>query len=86
MNIIASTSKQPYTEFVANSLNKIEPYIVKGIAIVILTDSENMTGYWNMELVDKIQAKTEIEFDCIDGFILANKDRYTNDASETGSE
>ncbi len=76
MNIIASTSKKPYTEFIADALNKAEPYNVKGIAVVILTDTENLTGYWNMDLSDKIRAKSELEYDTMDDFIMANIDRY----------
>ena len=77
MNIIASTSKQPYVEFVADMLNRFEKYNINGIAIVALTDKDNLTAYWNMDLYDKTTAKTELEFDCIDAFIKINADRYS---------
>lgn len=83
MNIIASTSKQPYTQFVAEMLNTLEQYNVKGIAVVVLADNENLSGYWNMSLYDKSRAKNEIEFDCIDEFIKTNIDRYINHYNES---
>ena len=83
MNIIASTSKQPYTQFVAEMLNTLEQYNVKGIAVVVLADNENLSGYWNMNLYDKSRAKNEIEFDCIDEFIKTNIDRYIDHYNES---
>lgn len=76
MNMITSTSKQPYNDFILDLLNKLEQVHVNGIAVVILTDNENMTGYWNMDTNDLAVAKTELEFDTIDRFIMVNSDRY----------
>lgn len=76
MNMITSTSKQPYNDFILDLLNKLEQVHVNGIAVVILTDNENMTGYWNMDTNDLAIAKTELEFDTIDRFIMVNSDRY----------
>lgn len=76
MNMITSTSKQPYHDFILDMLNKLEQVHVNGIAVVILTDNENMTGYWNMDTNDLAIAKTELEFDTIDRFIMVNSDRY----------
>lgn len=76
MNMITSTSKQPYNDFILDMLNKLEQVHVNGIAVVILTDNENMTGYWNMDTNDLAIAKTELEFDTIDRFIMVNSDRY----------
>ncbi len=76
MNMITSTSKQPYNDFILDMLNKLEQVHVNGIAVVILTDNENMTGYWNMDTNDLAVAKTELEFDTIDRFIMVNSDRY----------
>ena len=76
MNMITSTSKQPYNDFILDMLNKLEQVHVNGIAVVILTDNENMTGYWNMDTNDLAVAKTELEFDTIGRFIMVNSDRY----------
>lgn len=76
MNIITSTSDKPYREFFVEVLNTFEKYNITGIAIVGLTDGENLTGYWRMSLRDKETAKTEIGYDCIDEFIKNNADRY----------
>lgn len=76
MNMITSTSKQPYNDFILDLLNKLEQVHVNGIAVVVLTDNENMTGYWNMDTNDLAIAKTELEFDTIDRFIMVNSDRY----------
>ena len=76
MNIITSTKNSPYNEFILDLLNKLEQVHVNGIAVVILTDNENMTGYWNMNTNDLAIAKTELELDVIDRFIMVNSDRY----------
>lgn len=76
MNIITSTTNSPYNEFILDLLNKLEQVHVNGIAVVILTYNENMTGYWNMDTNDLAVAKTELEFDTIDRFIMVNSDRY----------
>ena len=82
MNIIASTSDKPYRKFFAEALNTFEKYNITGIAIIGLTDSENLTGYWRMSLLDKETAKTEIGYDCIDEFIKNNADRYFEEVEE----
>lgn len=82
MNIITSTKNSPYNDFILDMLNKLEQVHVNGIAVVILTDNENMTGYWNMNTNDLAIAKTELEFDTIDRFIMVNSDRYFNAEDE----
>lgn len=77
MNIITSTKNSPYNEFFADGLDKFEEYDIKGIAIVALTDKETLTGYWNMSLADISRAKSELELDIIDRFIINNADRYS---------
>lgn len=87
MNIITSTSAQPYNEWVVEALNRFEKYHVKGIAIVALTDENyTLTGYWNMTLHDKICAKEEINFDTIDEFVKNNAERYGFAAEDEGEE
>lgn len=82
MNIITSTKNSPYNDFILDMLNKLEQVHVNGIAVVILTDNENMTGYWNMNMNDLAMAKTELECDMIDRFIMVNSDRYFNAEDE----
>lgn len=74
--IVSDKQNQPYTEFMANTLEAMEGQDVTGIAVVILCKGDTMTGYWNMSLRDKAQAETEIRYDVIDQFILANQERY----------
>ena len=76
MNIIVSDKNQDYHAFFAEALNACEGREVKGIALVILTDDENLTGYWNMNIYDKTRAETEIRFDAFDDFFNVNKERY----------
>lgn len=52
----------------AKALSTFEDYNIKGIAIVALADNENLTGYWHMDLGNKITAETEIRFDVLDEF------------------
>ncbi len=82
MNVIVSTSEQPYTQFMAEAMNTFEDYNIKGIAIVALTDGDTLTGYWNMNLDDRAKVKAEVEFDCIDEFMKRNIDRYIDYESE----
>ena len=84
MNIIISNEKQDYTEFIAKALNEFEHHEVKGIAIVALCEDENLTGYWNMNLYNKLTAENEIRFDTFDEFLRVNQDRYFGD--EEGAE
>lgn len=76
MNAIISSSNEPYTKFMTDTLNRLEGYNVTGLAVVVLTEGDVLTGYWNMSLNDKQTAKTHIEYDCIDEFIKNNADRY----------
>lgn len=76
MNILISTNQPDYNSFVLDVLNLFEKYNIKGIAIVAITDTENLTGYWKMSLYDKIIAENEIKFDVMDEFIKNNADRY----------
>lgn len=76
MIFIMSDKQQDYQAFMAETLQTLADYNIRGVAIVALTDDETLTGYWNMSLRDKSQAETEIRCDVIDGLIMANKDRY----------
>lgn len=69
-----------YQQFIAETVEALANYEVEGIAIVALTkDSQALTGYWNMNLRDKLQAEAEIRFDSIDAFLQANAGRYCGD-------
>ena len=82
MNIIISDNKKEYSMFLAEVMNVFEDYEIKGIAIVAITPEENLTGYWNMSLKDKLTAENEIRFDNIDEFIKNNIDRYIDGSEE----
>lgn len=80
---IFSDKKQDYMDFIADSLSNMEKFNVTGIAIVVLTDNgQSLTGYWNMDLKSKAEAKNNIEYDVIDGIVMANKDRYFENDDE----
>ena len=74
--IIVSDKDKEYHEFVLGMLEMFEKYNIHSVAVVALTDTDNISGYWNMDLYDRLKAKNEIELDCIDRFIMNNKDRY----------
>lgn len=76
MNIIISTNQPDYYSFVLDDLNLFEKYNVKSMVVMAITDTENLTGYWNMSLYDKIIAENEIKFDVMDEFIKNNAGRY----------
>lgn len=76
LNLIISDNQKDYSQFLLEPMNVLEEYEVKGIAVVALTPNENLTGYWNMDLKDKLTAENEIRFDNIDEFIRVNFDRY----------
>ena len=76
--LIITSEQKEYIEFLAKSIDNILKYNVKGIAMVVLTDTDNLTGYWNMELKDKAMVESEIRYDVMDEFILNNLDRYSN--------
>lgn len=79
MNIIISDKKQDYAEFMTEVLNTFQKHKINGIAVIALCDDENLTGYWNMSIYDKLTAENELRFDAIDEFIKVNRDRYLGD-------
>lgn len=84
MVYLISDNNAEYTQFMAETIETMSGYKVKGIAVVILTEEQTLTGYWNMSLKDKCQAEAEIRFDTMDAFILANRDRYIDDKDDEG--
>jgi anaerobic selenocysteine-containing dehydrogenase len=67
----------PFSNWLAESVDKLANEKVQGIALVALcADGQAMTAYWNMGMQDKANAESQIRYDCIDQMILANKDRY----------
>ena len=77
MTTILSNLQKDYHSFVAEGLETASKYNVKGVALVFLCqDDECLTGYWNMDINDKLQVENNIRFDNIDAFIKANIDRY----------
>ncbi len=77
MVFLISDKNTEYAQFLAKTLEELDKHEVQGIAIVALINGhEELTGYWNMDLRNKLQAETAIRFDAFDTFLLANKERY----------
>ena len=71
-SMILGTEPHEYKEFIEEALNYFEKLEIVGIAIVGLTPDNVLTGYWQMELLDKQTAKDQLELDIIDDYIHAN--------------
>lgn len=77
MNIITSNKNRPYNAFIAECLDAVEEYPIKGIALVVLTEeAETLTAYWNMDVEDKGIAEMHIRSDFIDQLVEANMQKY----------
>lgn len=81
-SMIFTTEPKGYTAFLTETIEAFSKSNIKGIAIVALTGNENITGYWNMSLQDKVIAENEIRYDVVDGLIMANRDRYFQEEQE----
>ena len=82
MNVLISDNNKDYHGFIVDMLNVCEGQQINGIAVVILTETDTLTGYWNMSLHDKLTAENEIRFDTFDDFFKVNKDRYTTEGDD----
>lgn len=82
--LIGSEPPKDYAGFVLEMLEALKKKKIKGIAVVALVagecDCDCLAAYWNMSVQDKACAASHIQFDAIDGFILANADRYQREA------
>lgn len=76
MSIIVSDKKQDYTEFITEALNIFQKKTVKGLAVVALCGDENLIGFWNMNLRDKLITENELRFVVVDEFIRDSTERY----------
>lgn len=83
--IIITDVPKDYTSFLSEAINFISENDVKGIALVAVTEEDNLTSYWNMSLRDKERAEMAIRHDVTDQFIMANIDRY-KESIEGGEE
>jgi len=82
---VAGDGKSEYQEFIAQAVEEFSKYKVTKIAIIAFIedeDSESLSGYWNMNHRDKIQAESVIRYDAIDDFMKANAGRYCVKESE----
>ena len=80
--LVSDAPPEGHMAFLADSINRLSSYKVRGIALVALMDMAAeediaaMTAYYNMDLMDKALAKAQIEGDIIDGVIRANLRDY----------
>ena len=80
MTYLVSDKDTPYTKFMAETLDEFAKHDIKGLAVVALVDGNyELTGYWNMDLRDKLQAESAVRFDVLDAFLLSNSGRYCED-------
>ena len=83
MTAIVTDKPRKYTKFFSETLDRLNEKQIDGIAIAaICKDGTVETGYWNMDLRDKVTVHTNIQYDCIDQFLRVNKDRYLSDDDE----
>lgn len=86
MNIIISSKDKDYNGFMRETLDELEQHKVKGIALVALLEDHHMSGYWNMDLYDILEAENVMRFEALDRFILANRERYVEGTEEEEEE
>jgi hypothetical protein len=83
MVTLISNNPKDYHDFIVDTANGLSEYDISGIAVVALTkDGQGITGYWDMNLREKAEAKNHIEYDVIDEMIMVNRDRYFENQSE----
>lgn len=81
-SVVFSSKQSDYASFINETLDQLEDYNVKGLAVVALTENDDLTAYWHMSVRDKAIAESAIRYDAIDSVILANRDRYGMDGGE----
>ena len=85
--VFISKDKKNYDEWLLETVEVLRKNKIKSIAIVaLLKDNTAITGYYNMGINEKVITKNEINFDIIDDFLIANKDRYTTKGDEDYEE
>ncbi|MGN0655298.1 MAG: hypothetical protein ACI4KR_00755 [Ruminiclostridium sp.] len=87
MVTILSDSQKDYHSFAAEALDNAAKFNVKGMAMIfLLEDGQALTGYWNMDITDKLNVENQVRFDCIDNFIKANIENYRDYEPDGNSE
>lgn len=77
--IVSDSTQCGYEGFIADALEELADYKVKGLALVALVDNAEtvaVKAYWNMSVTQRAYAATHIKNDVFDGIVLANLDRY----------
>ena len=84
----ANITKMPYAKWLEQTLHDISSLPVKGIALLVCTDSgDSYTNYYNVSMSDKlimaglIQQDSTIDMLAANGFI-----KYEDDEDETEEE
>ena len=84
----ANITKMPYAKWLEQTLHDMSSFPVKGIAMIICTDSgDSYTNYYNVSMADKlimaglIQQDSTIDMLTANGFI-----KYEDDENESEEE
>lgn len=86
--ILSDKPFEDYISFMTETLQVLSSCKVHGLAIVALLEEPDedgadvLTGYYNMDLLDKQEAAANIQMDVADGFIRANLRRYLKELEQ----
>ena len=83
--LMGDSPTQDYDNFMLETLNVLERYKVKGLAVVAFIDdpnSEALTAYWQCGCIKKSYAATHIQSDAVDELVMYNMDRYLKHVEE----
>lgn len=85
--ILSDQMVKEYSPFVTDTLAHLAQEEVTGITIFAkLKSGATMTGYWNINMQEKVEAAGTIYSEAIDEMIIANIDRYKAAANEAENE
>jgi hypothetical protein len=87
MTTIVTDKPKEYTPFLTESIDNLGKEDIKGLAVsAICKDGNVFTGYWHLNLQDKAIIHTNIQYDCIDELIYANRGKYQEPMNDDESE
>jgi hypothetical protein len=76
MTTIITDKPKEYTPFLTESIDNLCKEDIKGLAIcAICKNGDVSTGYWHLSLQDKAIIHTNIQYDCIEQLLYANRDK-----------
>lgn len=74
--IFSDQMRQPYSEFISDSLIELAKRKPKTIGIVAVCDDETVTGYWNADCSKLADMCSHIQADFIDRICEMNFTKY----------